>query len=168
MNVKKGMKCLARALMILSFISLLVLSIPRFAGLKCYIVLSGSMRPALPVGSAVYVSQREPQKIQKGEIITYTTEKVGAKVTHRVYETDEKNRCFLTKGDANASVDAKPVSWEHVCGVVTFVVPYMGYILKFLDTWTGKMVVVSWLVLLYLWAECMESIEEKEQEGVGI
>lgn len=77
------------------FVILLVgLSFPQIYGMKCYSVMSGSMSPDLPVGSAIYVKEKEPEKVEKGEIITFTTEQGRTMITHRVAENN-KEKHFL-------------------------------------------------------------------------
>lgn len=44
---------------------------PQILKMRCYTVVSGSMSPALPVGAAVYVKEKQPREIKKGEIITF-------------------------------------------------------------------------------------------------
>ena len=156
MNLKKSIRCLVNVLMILFWACLVFLSSPNLAGLQCYVVISGSMEPALPVGSAVYVREKDPGRIKEGEIITYTTNAKKTRVTHRVCEVNRKERTFLTKGDANERADQNPVPWENVCGSVKFEIPYAGYLLKFLDTWKGKTAVIFLGVALYLCSECLK------------
>ena len=71
---------------------------PQILKMRCYTVVSGSMSPALPVGAAVYVKEKQPREIKKGEIITFFEGETV--ITHRVMEIDENAQLFMTKGDA--------------------------------------------------------------------
>lgn len=135
---------------------LMLLAVPRLVGLECYTVVSGSMEPALPVGSAVYVKRMSFSDISKGDVITYVIGESGMRVTHRVVETDEKKQQFVTKGDANECVDGKTVSFQNVCGVVKFYLPLLGYLQKFLANDKGKRAAVSTLLGLFLMSELLE------------
>lgn len=102
---------------------------PQILKMRCYTVVSGSMSPALPVGAAVYVKEKQPREIKKGEIITFFEGETV--ITHRVMEIDENAQLFMTKGDANEKQDTQPVKWENgiwnccfyssLCGVCTAV-----------------------------------------------
>ena len=77
-----------------------------------YVVVSGSMEPALPVGSVCIVDcqQRSPDK---GDIISY---KAGEGiVTHRVIEVTEDG--YVTKGDANDTKDPGIVKEKQIFGI---------------------------------------------------
>ena len=47
----------------------LVVTVPRLFGLSSYVVVSGSMTPAIPVNSLIYVKDCEPETLQKGDVI---------------------------------------------------------------------------------------------------
>ena len=58
--------------------------LPGLLGYEIYTVVSGSMEPALPTGSAVFVKYAAPETIELGEIVAYMD---GSEpVTHRVIE----------------------------------------------------------------------------------
>lgn len=113
--------------------------LPRITGAQALIVLSGSMEPALPVGSVVIAGPVEPHEIDVGDIITFThadpaqTEVANTTtlplVTHRVIdiETTEEGIVFHTQGDANTVPDEPPVPAADVRGKVWYHIPYFGY-----------------------------------------
>lgn len=91
---------------------------------KSFVVLSGSMEPAIKTGSVAITKSTD--NYQVGEIITFgENTKTKAPTTHRIIE--EKNGKFITKGDANNSEDGQAVSGDEVIGRVVFSVPYVGY-----------------------------------------
>ena len=73
MRLKIWGKGLLKIIWVIFAILLVGFSFPQIYGMKCYSVMSGSMSPDLPVGSAIYVKEKEPEKVEKGEIITFTT-----------------------------------------------------------------------------------------------
>ena len=102
-----------------------VLLTPVLFGVRPYIVMSGSMNPAVRTGSLAYVYARssEPDSFVPGDIIAY---KSGDNtVTHRVIKTTEDG--YKTKGDANASEDEGIVHYSDVVGKLLYSIPYVGY-----------------------------------------
>ena len=87
------------------------LTVPRIAGYQIYTVISGSMEPAIPTGSLVYVRNTAPSGIEKGDVIAfYGSLENGSIITHRVVSNNSVSGEFVTKGDANAKEDMEPVS----------------------------------------------------------
>ena len=125
MRLKIWGKGLLKIIWVIFVILLVGLSFPQIYGMKCYSVMSGSMSPDLPVGSAIYVKEKEPEKVEKGEIITFTTEQGRTMITHRVAENNKEKHFFVTKGDSNQYQDTKPVKWENLQGTVVFCMPVM-------------------------------------------
>jgi signal peptidase I len=109
--------------------------VPRVLGWQGAVVLSGSMEPALMTGGLAYIDPvgpgNEVEEIRVGEIITFSTISDSSnRVSHRVVEVieDERGLRFVTKGDANESVDTDEVTADRVVGTVPFHMPYVGYL----------------------------------------
>lgn len=121
------LQCAAILLLLLALVHL----IPRIFGIRPFIVLSGSMEPALPTGSVVFVDTRAaPEQIHTGDIITYRVE--TATVTHRVVA--ESADAVTTKGDANEQADFSSVPRSSILGRVRFHIPWLGYLYTILST----------------------------------
>ena len=92
-------------------------------------MISGSMEPAIPVESVVYVKNIAPADIQKKDVIAFHSV-LGeeAIITHRVVSNNRVAGEIVTKGDANAKEDMEPVSYENVLGKVVLTVPVLGKI----------------------------------------
>lgn len=89
---------------------------------RLYVVLSGSMEPALKTGGVILTDLKE-KDAEVGDVITF--QKDERTVTHRVAgKTDEG---YLTKGDANEEIDRSFTAFDEVLGTVVFYVPYLGY-----------------------------------------
>ena len=69
------------------------LSVPRFLGYEVYNVVSGSMAPQIPMGSVVYVSPADPERVAAGDVIAFRSE--GSVVTHRVVRNDYIESRFI-------------------------------------------------------------------------
>lgn len=122
---------------------------PSLFGNRLYIVDSGSMEPALPLNSLILVNEKNPDVIEVGDIITYNVS-TGPRVTHRVTEVGENNEYFMTQGDANNIEDVLPVQGKNVIGVVTLVIPYIGYIFRFLSSTPGIVFIVAMAILAFI------------------
>jgi signal peptidase len=114
-------------------------------------ILSGSMEPALPVGSLVITRQEERYEI--GDIVTYALPgNRDELITHRVVGNDRQPaRTYLvTKGDANPNGDRWRVPSDQVVGRVVAWVPWVGSV----HAWSrsprgfGAIAVVSGAVLI--------------------
>ena len=63
----------------------LPLTLPRVFGYEIYTVISGSMEPAIPVGSLVYVQPGAPEDAETDDVIAFhSSMDTGAIITHRV------------------------------------------------------------------------------------
>lgn len=92
------------------------------AGIRPYIVLSGSMEPVIHTGSLALVDTRD--KIPKiGDIVTYCQQDMI--VTHRIVR--EEGGGYVTKGDANETEDEGRVEQERILGICRCSIPLMGY-----------------------------------------
>jgi signal peptidase len=123
-------------------------SVPRFLDLHGFVVLSGSMKPALPVGSVAFVRQAEAETIEVGDVLTFyhPESRSPVLVTHRVIEVvrDERlGRAFRTQGDANDIPDEWLVPNGNVYGTVEHVVPYMGHITAAIQGRTGFLLLMG-------------------------
>ncbi|MCI9338390.1 MAG: signal peptidase I [Lachnospiraceae bacterium] len=112
------------------------MTIPRLMGYEVYVVVSGSMEPAIPVGSALYVEPAEPEDVEAGDVIAFFER--GAVITHRVVENHVVEGEFITKGDANEENDLAPVAYENLIGRMARAVPVLGSILAVCSGTKGK------------------------------
>lgn len=110
---------------------LLLTHAPLSHKLQMKIVQSGSMMPAIKVGSVVVITPRAPYEV--GDIITFTSERMDMPVTHRVFaKTKDAGRTiYITKGDANEEPDVSQIPEKNVIGKVVLTIPYLGYIIDF-------------------------------------
>ncbi|SFK14803.1 signal peptidase I [Cellulomonas sp. KH9] len=105
--------------------------VPRFTGSVPLTVLSGSMEPALPVGSLVVVRPVDPADVRIGDVVTYLPHPNDpTAITHRVtgvtHRTDG-GRTFTMQGDANDAPDL-PVQDHQVRARVWYVVHHLGHL----------------------------------------
>lgn len=120
----------------------------RVVGLTPYAVLSGSMEPQYPVGSLIYVQDKNPESVRVGDAITFSLDS-GTLVTHQVYDIDAEGRLFYTQGIANVDEsgavihDAAPVPFSQMVGAPVFCIPLLGYVNAWCTGGSGFFVIVS-------------------------
>lgn len=115
-------------------------------GVRPYAVRTGSMEPAIPVGSLCFVNQRAPiGEIRVGDVIAYRAGELT--VTHRAVRIDESG--ITTKGDANNTEDTGGrVTEENFIGKILFWVPVAGKLLLGTRTVQGKLILAGAILLL--------------------
>lgn len=99
---------------------------------KLFIVQSGSMAPAIKMGSIVMVKPMDEYNI--GDVISFgEVTRTKAPTTHRIYDIKvvEGKPYYITKGDANNTPDQREIPEREVIGKVLFNVPYFGYVVDF-------------------------------------
>ena len=147
--VKRIFNWISTVLLVLFVVLAILLVGVRLLGFTPFNVISGSMTPKYQFGDLVYVKNVSPEKLEKGDVITFVIgdDKVN---THRIDGVDRKERCFFTKGDANESRDGNPVLYENVVGKVCFSIPKLGYLSDYIQTRQGKYVVIMSFCVLGL------------------
>lgn len=125
--------------------------LPRATGGATLAVLSGSMEPTYPTGSAIVIRPVEdPTSLQVGDVITFQAAPgVQQLITHRIIERqpDTTPPSYRTQGDANAAPDITPVPIGAIRGQVWFHVPYLGSLTAGMSGPRGLMVVGIVLLL---------------------
>ncbi len=112
---------------------LLIISIfPITGNVKFMVVKSGSMMPAIKMGSIVMVKPVGEYKI--GDVISFgEVTKTKASTTHRIYDIKVAGGepYYITKGDANENPDQGEIPKREIIGKVLFSVPFVGYAVDF-------------------------------------
>ena len=128
-------------------------------GYKPNIVLSDSMQDTFAVGDLEISKEVDPQTLEVGDIITFTSidpVNYGVTVTHKIREitTYEGKPAFITYGTTTGVDDAYPVPFENVIGKYQFRLPKLGYFFEFLRTPAGyfTVILIPFLLLIILQA----------------
>lgn len=142
-------------ILIATILICLGLSIPKFAGIDSYVVISGSMEPEIPVGSMVYSRSVDPATLQPGDIIVFynTDRSDSVPITHRVVENHKETGEIITKGDANDHTDLQPAAYINIVGKVFAHIPKLGLLASPLATTAGKIGVALVILAGYLLTE---------------
>ena len=125
--------------------------VPDFMGYKPFIVLSGSMEPAVMTGDLVITQEVDPASLQAGDVIAYRYGDSSI-ITHRIREVTQKDglRAFITKGDANNADDNVMPTEDLVEGRLRWTVPGLGDAAMFLQTPYGLLIAAGVPLLAYL------------------
>lgn len=112
-------------------------------------VYTGSMEPAVPVGSIVVIKPVDPETLKIGDIICFQLSKPPS-ITHRIINIT--NEGFITKGDANEDPDTWIVKKENVIGKVEMTIPYVGHLGYFVRTPLGfiTLIIIPASILIVL------------------
>jgi signal peptidase len=117
-------------LLVLGFVLLALVVVPRSTGAQTYTVLTGSMEPGISPGALVVVRPTPGDQLRTGDVITFQPYSGNpAVVTHRIvgifYDGDGVRR-FHTQGDANNTQDDWALVPEQVRGRLWYSVPQLG------------------------------------------
>lgn len=123
-----------------------LLTAPRLLGIRPYIVLSGSMEPAVPTGALAYVDTKD-KNIEEGDIITFRLSDDSTEITHRAVKIADEG--IYTKGDANLLSDAVPVEKDMLVGTFRFYIPWIGFPLSRFSR-SAFLLATTWLGFLNL------------------
>jgi signal peptidase len=111
------------------------------------IVVTDSMAPSLRAGDLVFL-RPTGKVINPGTVVTYDFQ--GKLITHRVVEV--AGDMLVTKGDNNQEVDPWRVPFSEVVGVPRVRIPYGGYLLEFVKSPLGFLVLIvlpaCWIIVI--------------------
>lgn len=164
MKIKKGFQPIYYifvAFIVLVALLLIISAFPITGNYKFMIVQSGSMTPAIKMGSIVIVKPAENYKI--GDIITFVQySRTKAPTTHRIYEikVTEGEARYITKGDANNAPDQKEITKREIIGKVLFSVPYLGYAVDFAKKPLGLALIIIVPAAIIIFDEIKKIIGE--------
>lgn len=162
--MKKVFKILYSALytfVILIGILLLVTLFPIDGNFQVKIVSSGSMEPAIKVGSIVVIKPHSQYGV--GDIVTFGGKKKNEiPTTHRIVSSrvSSGTLLFATKGDANNAVDPSEITEKDIVGKVLFSVPFIGYIIDFARKPVGIILIIVIPAFFIVYDEVVKIIKE--------
>lgn len=119
--MKKIVSWTVFALVVLSLLVPATLFATRVIPYGVYVVHTGSMKPTMPLASAVIVRDDQPKLNEP--IAFYQHNEV---ITHRWIGTNSDGT-LITKGDANETADPWRLNKSDVIGGVTAIVPQLGF-----------------------------------------
>jgi signal peptidase I len=159
-------RLLVKALSGTVVLGLLVLVVgPHLYSFESFYVRSGSMSPAIPVGSLVIATLEPAEKLGIGDVIVFQRpDRPGTMVVHRINAVvmTPKGRAFITKGDANGTPDGWQVAATGEGWKAVYSIRRAGFLVGWLHIalsrrgWLGAFAVaVAIWALITIW-ECEE------------
>ena len=166
------------AALLIVVVPFVVFAVPQVVGAdQSYVVLSGSMEPAMSPGDVIIVNSVPAAAIERNDVITFGGQEGDTPTTHRVIEVVERDgtTAFRTQGDANEDPDGSLVTPDQLQGKVLspggylLVIPLIGYLINFASTQSGFVLFValpvSLLVLNEIWNVIASARSSPETSG---
>lgn len=154
---------LGTILLITIILGCIPLTVPRMLGYQLYTVISGSMEPAIPVGSLVFIKDMEARDVEVDDVIAfYGGRDTNAIITHRVVKNKVIEGEFITKGDANQTEDMNPVDYQEFIGRVELSIPKAGNLAQVLTSRDGKIAAASMIALAVVLQVIAALFEDKK------
>lgn len=131
---------------------------PSVAGIKTFVIISGSMEPELQIGDIVVIKKTEQSELKQGDIISFRSGE--SIVTHRINKIITKNGKILyeTKGDNNNISDRNLVNYDDIEGKLIQKISNLGKLVLLLK---NKIVIIIILVIFYIMYIHNMNVEEK-------
>lgn len=159
--MKSRVDWLVRGCMVFCCVISTIVVVLWLSGFRFVAIRSGSMKPELGIGELCIV--RECDRYRLDDIITYDLGDIC--VTHRVVSVSSDKQSYTTRGDSNNSVDSVKIPIENIVGKVYFHIPKLGYVMFFLSSIYGKVLVGLVVVLLVVFSYASDSDKSKDKEG---
>ncbi len=140
---------------------LLVTLFPIEGNFQVKIVSSGSMEPAIKVGSVVVIKPQS--EYGTGDVVTFGGRRQNEiPTTHRIVSSRVSNGqiLFSTKGDANESIDPAEIRQTDIVGKVLFSIPFVGYVVDFARKPLGIVLIIVIPALLIIYDEINKIVKE--------
>ena len=127
-------------------------------GYKAYVINTNSMEPTIKVGDIVIIKKVKVEKLNQGDVITFTQE--GEVITHRITKIDveESGTKYITKGDNNNTEDTIKVEHEDILGKEILTIPQLGKVMQLLN---NKIILLIIILIILIWA--FIRIQKKEK-----
>ena len=138
----------------------LIIWILKGLGFESYRVLSGSMEPTLVTGEIVLINTNN-LNIKTGDIIAFQSG--DHVVIHRI-EEEMPNGAYITKGDANATVDLCPVEQWQILGTMWMKLGALTHI-WLLFTSKDSVIILAGLISLHIIFDAMKCPKEEGEAG---
>ena len=140
-----------------------------FLNYRMFTVVSGSMVPKYEIGDVLLAKEIKPEKIERGDAVSYLGNKGQFKdkvVTHEVIEieVDENGKYwFYTKGVANLSVDPI-VGEDQIYGVIVGKMNLLTFVYKLIAKPTGMLIFVIIPLFYVIGSEFLGFLLDREEE----
>jgi len=125
-----------------------------FFGYRPVSAWGNSMEPVLQNGDAFWVKRLDITEVKVGDIVTLALSGEES-ITHRVVKVESLSNggyLLVIKGDANQFTEEWELRSDGTVEVLAARVPFAGYILEFIASILGRVLIISALVsLIVIW-----------------
>lgn len=137
---------------------------PDFFGYKSFVIVSGSMEPAIKKGDAIIVKEVPEEEIKANDIISFMQGQTN--VTHRIIDITIENgvRKYKTKGDNNNSEDKEKITYEQIEGKYQLKINQFGVVTNILKSKITLMILILIIIVMYVYKSRMENKRQKRKE----
>lgn len=138
-------------------------------GLNANVIVSGSMEPAVPVGSLVLYETVAADELRSGDVISFERpDGDHAITTHRIVAVEERDgtRVFQTKGDNNPIADPWLIRYDAQQEPKRMIasIPYVGHLLLVTKAPLIKILLIV-LVLGFLYVSFLRVLSGGAERG---
>ena len=123
-------------------------------GVRRAVVLTGSMEPALSPNDLILTKRSQAADVRAGQIISFAAPgSSGVVITHRVRSAEPADGgriAFVTKGDANDTVERWTIPADGTVARVVGVAPGVGAVTDWAGSASGRLFVFGFIGLLLL------------------
>ena len=152
------------------FTLLAAAALPLAVGDRSFTVLSGSMSPTIETGDVVVTEPVAPAAVELGDIVTFRDPEGTEKLySHRVQSVDPAggNVAFVTRGDANTSVERWQVPADGTVGRVVYRIPKLGFAVAWLSAPGARTAMTVLPALLLCWFALARIWRRPQPAGLG-
>ena len=151
---------------------LLALAGMRVIGLKPFAVTSGSMEPAYPEGSLIYVKHVDYNNLRVGDDITYMLDEntvATSRILYAVADAEDSSVIyFFTQGIANDVPDEAPVHCLNIIGKPVLTIRDLGYAYGYIQSPPGICVTVAACAILILLMFLPDLFGDGKKKGISV
>ena len=155
----KVIKAVINALMTIILIGGIAFVFLYAIGIEPFVVESGSMQPTIQTGSLSFINKNVAyEDIKENDVIAFKAQ-TGHLVTHRVIKITENG--FETQGDSNECSDGISTTKDNYIGKNVFSIPKAGILVKIIQTTRGKIILITFIILILLYGFLFEEKKTK-------
>ena len=117
-------------------------------GHRIYIIMSGSMEPAIHVGDAVI--SKNVDNLEIGDVIAYRNP--IEITTHRIIKvyTEEDKKMYKTKGDNNGTEDPGLVQESQIVGKIVYRIPKLGNAILYIQSHFLIVMIIAGIIIFII------------------
>ena len=172
--MKKILKNLSDAILILLVVYIVLMKIcpekvDGLLGYQTFVILTDSMEPVIPTGSAVLVKNlKDDEEPKEGDIVSFRVDRLGEDAVFTHYycgtETEEDGSIrYLTQGATAERPDDYITHRQDIIGTYVFHIPYAGRIVLFLKSPFALIELGIIMIIMIIYQLLWDKFDKEEQ-----